>query len=531
MTKNIAVIGSGYWGKNLVRNFFELGVLKTVCDLNKNILNDFKEQYPEINITTSFQEVLEDNDITGVVIATPAVLHYEMVKEALNYKKDVFVEKPLSLNVHEGKELVQIAENNSNILMVGHILQYHPAVIKLHEMIKEGELGKIQYIYSNRLNLGKFRTEENILWSFAPHDISIILMLLNEMPNSLTSHAGAYLNKSIADVTFTTMDFPSGTKAHIFVSWLHPYKEQKLVVIGSTKMAVFNDVTDEKLFLYPHKIEWINRVPVPQMNDAVTVKTEIKEPLKEECKHFIECIKSRKNPKTNGREGLRVLEILQNSQDSLEKNGENVLISSNDYYAHPTSVIDRPCSIGKNTKIWHFSHVMSGAEIGNNCNIGQNVMIAPDVVIGNSVKIQNNVSVYTGVKVEDNVFLGPSMVFTNVITPRSFISRKNEFKETIVGKGATIGANATIICGNNLGKYSIIGAGAVVTKDVPDYALVVGNPAKVTGHICECGLKLNFSDNHAICSCGKKYENMGQIQQVPAIMKEKYKKQKTSGEN
>jgi len=235
MEKNIAVIGSGYWGKNLVRNFSELKALKTVCDLNEEVLHDFKNKYPEIHITTSFREVLNDPEIKGVVIATPAVLHYNMVKEALNNEKDVFVEKPLSLNVADGKELVEIAKNNGNILMVGHILQYHPAVLKLQEMVKKGELGKIQYIYSNRLNLGKFRTEENILWSFAPHDISVILMLLNEMPRGLTSHAGTYLSKNVADVTLTTMDFPSGVKAHIFVSWLHPYKEQKLVVVGSKK--------------------------------------------------------------------------------------------------------------------------------------------------------------------------------------------------------------------------------------------------------------------------------------------------------
>ncbi len=506
MKKNIAVIGSGYWGKNLVRNFSEIGALKTICDLDEEVLKDFKKQYPEVYTTTSFQEVLKDQDIDGVVIATPAVLHYKMVKEALSYGKDVFVEKPLSLNVEDGKELVKISEDNNSILMVGHILQYHSAVLKLHEMIKNGELGKIQYIYSNRLNLGKFRTEENILWSFAPHDISVILMLLNEMPLNLASHAGTYLSKNVADVTLTTMDFPSGVKAHIFVSWLHPYKEQKLVVVGSEKMAVFDDVSDEKLFLYPHEIEWVNRVPVPQMKDAIVVKTEMKEPLKEECKHFLECIESRKNPKTNGKEGLRVLEILQASQESLEKNGKNILIKEDPYYVHQSSVVDKPCSIGKDTKIWHFSHVMPGAEIGDNCNIGQNVMIAPDVVIGDNVKVQNNVSIYTGVKVENDAFLGPSMVFTNVINPRSFISRKDEFKETIVGKGASIGANATIVCGNNIGKYALIGAGAVVTKDVPDYALVYGNPAEITGWICECGLKLDFNDNKAICSCKREYE-------------------------
>jgi UDP-2-acetamido-3-amino-2,3-dideoxy-glucuronate N-acetyltransferase len=179
-----------------------------------------------------------------------------------------------------------------------------------------------------------------------------------------------------------------------------------------------------------------------------------------------------------------------------------------DYFIHESSYVDEPCEIGAGTKIWHFSHVMSGCKIGCNCNIGQNVVISPEVVIGNNVKIQNNVSVYTGVVCEDDVFLGPSAVFTNVINPRSHVSRKNEYRETIVRKGASIGANATIVCGHNIGRYAFVGAGAVVTKDVPDFALVIGNPAKITGWVCKCGVKLQFMDEIAVavCSvCGSKY--------------------------
>lgn len=176
------------------------------------------------------------------------------------------------------------------------------------------------------------------------------------------------------------------------------------------------------------------------------------------------------------------------------------------YFAHESSYVDMPCEIGEGTKIWHFSHIMSGCRIGRSCNIGQNVVISPDVVIGNNVKIQNNVSVYTGVICEDDVFLGPSAVFTNVINPRSQINRKNEYKKTIIRKGASIGANATIICGHDIGKYAFIGAGAVVTKDVPDFALVLGNPARVAGWVCKCGSRLQFTDDKALCSeCGGEY--------------------------
>lgn len=179
----------------------------------------------------------------------------------------------------------------------------------------------------------------------------------------------------------------------------------------------------------------------------------------------------------------------------------------NNYFVHESSYIDDNVSIGEKTKIWHFSHIMSNSKIGNNCNIGQNVVISPDVVIGNNVKIQNNVSVYTGVIVEDDVFLGPSCVFTNVINPRSFIERKHEYRKTIIGRGASIGANATIVCGHNIGKYAFIGAGSVVTHDVPSYALVIGNPARIKYYVCECSEKLNFdnSSQYTCQKCGKKY--------------------------
>lgn len=189
-----------------------------------------------------------------------------------------------------------------------------------------------------------------------------------------------------------------------------------------------------------------------------------------------------------------------------------------DYYVHESSYVDKCCTIGKRTKIWHFSHIMMNCQIGENCTIGQNVVISPDVIIGNGVKIQNNVSVYTGVICEDDVFLGPSCVFTNVINPRSFIERKNEYKKTVVGKGASIGANATIVCGNNIGKYAFIGAGAVVTKNVPDFSLAVGNPARIIGHVCQCGERLYFNEEHnTTCKiCGEKYvkQNGSNIQEI-----------------
>jgi len=326
MERNIAVVGCGYWGKNLVRNFAELGALHTVCDADFQNLENFKSLYPQVNTETDYLQVLQDEEIKGVVIATPAALHYSMAREALLAGKDVFVEKPLALRVEEGRELVGLAEEKERILMVGHLLEYHPAVNKLKELVDKGELGKLQYIYSTRLNLGKFRTEENILWSFAPHDISVILLLLGgEMPYEISAHGGYYLHQHIADVTVTTMSFRSGVRAHIFVSWLHPYKEQKLVVVGDKKMAEFNETNPkEKLRLFDYDIEWVERRPVPHPKEPRVIQVSGEEPLTIECRDFLDCLRTRKSPRTNGRKGLQVLEMLSYCQKSLEGSGKVV---------------------------------------------------------------------------------------------------------------------------------------------------------------------------------------------------------------
>ena len=504
----IAVVGSGYWGKNLVRNFHELGALEYVCDVREEALDEARARYG-VKTTCSLDKILDDLGIQGVVIAAPAVQHYELVRKCLLRGKDVYVEKPLALNVGEGHKLVRLAAECNRLLMVGHILEYHPAIIELKRLIREGHLGNICYIYSSRLNLGKLRTEENILWSFAPHDISAILFLLDEVPTRASAHGGSYLNSQSFDTTLTTCDFKSGVKAHIFVSWLHPFKEQKLAVIGGKKMAVFDDTeVDRKLTLYSHRIDWVDRIPVAHKDGGQVLPLPHEEPLRRECEHFLQCIQSRDVPRTDGKSALRVMQVLEACERSLRNGGQPVQLGKQEpkYYADQTAIIDEGCEIGEGTKIWHFSHIMSGSRLGKGCNLGQNVVISPGVRIGNNVKIQNNVSVYTGVELEDDVFCGPSMVFTNVINPRSHIVRKHEYKRTLVRKGASIGANATVICGVTLGRFSFIGAGAVVTRDVPDYALMVGVPAQQIGWMCYCGIRVPDSDLPLRCpSCGRQY--------------------------
>src|SRR5439155_1468752 len=360
MTKSnatqIACIGGGYWGKNLIRNLYDLGVLSCVCEVDAERLAELKATYPSTEFTETTNQSFGDPNTASVVIATPAASHGELVRQALLADKDVFVEKPLCLSVEEGKQLVALASERRRVLMVGHLLWYHPAVLQLKKLVEEGELGRVEYIYSNRLNLGKIRREENILWSFAPHDISVILGLVGEMPDSVKAQGG-------------------------------------------------------------------------------------------KCLHSRECIEAPQSPLTDGLVGLRVLTVLQQRQDALvatpwpskahSANGQQP------YFVHDSAVLDENVEIGDGTTIWHFSHVLRNCRLGNDCRIGQNVVIGPNVRIGNGVKIQNNVSVYEGVTLEDEVFCGPSMVFTNVFNPRSEIRRMDELRPTLVRRGATLGANCT----------------------------------------------------------------------------------------
>ncbi|MGE5342438.1 MAG: Gfo/Idh/MocA family protein [Candidatus Omnitrophota bacterium] len=322
MKRNISLIGAGQWGKNHLKNLEKLGVLVSVLDPNVENTLKITHEFSGVQIARDEREILDNPEIEAVVIAAPAALHFDLSMKFLHAGKDVLVEKPLSLTVAEGSQLVQTASETNRILMVGHILQYHAAVIKLKELVDAGELGEIRYIYSNRLNIGKLRAEENVLWSFAPHDISLILMLLNgEEPVHVDAFGGAYVKPGIYDTTLTMLEFRNGVKGHIFVDWLHPFKEQKLVVVGSKKMAVFDDGAEEKqkLLIYPHKIDFIDGViPVAHKADSYPVAFEMKEPLKEELLHFIRCVETRQKPKTDGVEGLNVLKILEKAEKAMK---------------------------------------------------------------------------------------------------------------------------------------------------------------------------------------------------------------------
>ena len=512
MRKRVCVIGAGRWGKNHIRTLQQLGALAGIVESNSSLHAELKEKYPGAKIFVDYREAAKE-DFDGFTIATPAETHFEIAHFLLERKKPVLVEKPLALNTKDAKQLAELAAEKHVNLMVGHVLLFHPAIRRIKELIDSGKIGRLEYLYSNRLNLGTVRTEENILWSFAPHDISIFQYLIGERPLEVFSRGGAFLQPDIHDSTITYLKYPRNIAGHIFVSWLHPFKEHRLVVIGSKGMLSFEDSAKEKQLLFYEKgIDWIKGQPVTRNGPTEIIPFEDAMPLTNELEYFLDHLDGRPVEISDGWNGVEVLQILEEANRSLQ--GHNGVLKStkdeedlNDrsFYVHSTAVVDENVEIGEGTKIWHFSHIQSGAKIGKGCTLGQNVNVGNNVKIGDYCKIQNNVSIYEGVELEDYVFCGPSMVFTNILNPRcEFPQRGSEFYlKTLVRRGATIGANATIVCGNTIGRYAFVAAGAVVTKDVPDYALVAGVPARHIGWVSRHGERLPQPGKDGIMVCPK----------------------------
>lgn len=499
-TPRVAVIGCGHWGKNLVREFAGHKALAGIVDANLALRDQLAASHGVRGLT--LDEALGDASIDGIVIAAPAEAHHSLAVQALNAGKHVYVEKPLALTAAHGSELVALAKMRGKQLMVGHLLQYHPAFIALKAFVASGRLGRLTYVYSNRLSFGILRREEDVLWSFAPHDLSMILALAGEEPAEVSAFAAPTLHPTIGDFCQVQLSFPGGLKGHVFCSWLHPFKEQRLVAVGERGMVVFEDsakTASDKLKYYAHTIDWQNGAPraVKAEGDGEPLPYGDGNPLRDETRHFLECIAADATPRTDGVEGMRVLRVLERASASLA--GPKAAAAPKpaprtpsfpDVTVHESAYVDAGVSIGPGTKIWHFSHILGEVSIGRKCNIGQNVVIGPKVRVGDNVKIQNNVSVYEGVVLEDDVFCGPSCVFTNVNNPRANIVRKSEYRQTLVRKGASIGANATIVCGHELGENCFIAAGAVVASNVPAFALMAGVPARRIGWMSHAGCKL-----------------------------------------
>ena len=328
----VACVGAGYWGKNLVRVFYGLPEvrLKWICDQSAAIREVMGGQYADVEVVDAYERVLEDGEVEAVVLAVPAVLHFELARRALECGKSVYVEKPLTLSAAEAAELVEMADRQERILMVGHLLEYHPAVEFLKEIIQSGDLGEVYYLYSQRVNLGIVRRDENALWSLAPHDISIVLYLLEQEPDTISARGECYLQEGVEDVVFVNLHFADRKMAQLQLSWLDPHRIRRLTIAGSRKMAVFDDVESaEKIKIYDKAAE---RRDYESYGDAITLRfgdvviphLDMVEPLKLECQHFVECIREGRTPRTDGRDGLRVVRVLEAAQKSLEKNGAPV---------------------------------------------------------------------------------------------------------------------------------------------------------------------------------------------------------------
>lgn len=324
-SSSIGVVGGGYWGPNLIRNFNALGALGAICDRSPAVLEKLHAEYPHVKAYADFEEVLKDDSLTGVVIATPAGTHHGLAMNAMRAGKNVFVEKPLALSSAEAEDLAKAADALGRVLMVGHILEYHPAYEALVDLIHRGELGEVKHVRSSRLSLGKLRHEEDVLWSFAPHDVSLILGILEEEPKEVFAFGHAILQAEIADQVHVDMRFASGVTAHIHVSWLEPQKLHQLVVIGSKKMAIFEDSrTEGKLRLFDRGFDHGDGHWSLRRGDESVVEFPAGEPMKRECQHFLDCIASGARPKSDGWDGVRVLRVLETATKQM-KDKEGIL--------------------------------------------------------------------------------------------------------------------------------------------------------------------------------------------------------------
>jgi len=484
----LGLIGGGYWGKNLIRTFNSLDVLKTICEINDEIIEKYEVDYPNLTITKYFDDMLNDDEITMICVSLPAQMHYEFGIKVLQAGKHLYVEKPITLNVLEAEKLNLYAKEHNLICMVGHLLHYHPAIATIKEILTSNVLGPIKHITSNRKSHGIYRTYENVLWSFAPHDISIALSLCNgthDDVQNLSCNGTTYVSKGVHDIVNMSMTI-NDIYVNINVDWNSPYKEQRLSIACENGLILFDDVEKfDKLKIINNHVQMNNDIPVANKTESRVQEVDYSiSPLTHECVHFINCCTTNVQPITCSEEGINVLKVMLQADKLLMSHDKTI----QPFTKHVTSDVDNDVSIGNNTKIWRWCHIGKGAIIGDNCSVGQCCFIAG--TIGNGCKLQNNVSIYKGVKAGNNVFFGPSCVLTNDINPRCEYSKNGQYMETIIEDGVTIGANATIICGHTIGKYALIGAGAVITKDVEPYSIMAGNPAIRIGTIDECGNRI-----------------------------------------
>ncbi len=318
--KKVCVVGGGNWGKNHIRTLNDLGVLGGIVDANHELLNQFSKQYPNVKVISKLDKALSDSEFSGFTVATPAETHFSIAKLVIEAKKHILIEKPLTLTINDADTLLKLSEENNVNLMVGHVLLFHPAIIKIKGLINKGKIGKLQYVYSNRLNLGQVRTEENVFWSLAPHDISIFQYFIEDFPMQINAHGSTFLQKRIHDSTLTIVEYPNNIHGHIFVSWLHPFKEHRLVVVGSEGMLSFEDsAIDKPLKYYNKKFELNGKIPEKLDGEVELIDYDHTMPLTEELRYFVDHLDGTKPIKANGEHALEVTKILVKASEQLEK--------------------------------------------------------------------------------------------------------------------------------------------------------------------------------------------------------------------
>lgn len=502
MKRNIALLGAGRWGEKLLRVLYEREAVGWVYVRSLQKYKSLQEAYPGLHWTTDLSEIWRAEACQAVVIATPASTHPELIEAALLAGKDVFCEKPIAFSLGQVRRLAALAKEKARLLMGGHVLHYHPAVEALKQLLAEGKLGKLVAFHAERTGLGRFPLSEDALWGLAIHDLGLVQYLLPVEVEEIKAQAQQAVSSDKAEAVWVHLQLASGVKGEIFASWLYPERRRRLTLIGTEGMAVFSEDGEKpSLTFHAHRFVWHNgQVPTlypAQSGEKVSLPSV--EPLAVEMEHFLECVRTRSEPRTSVQALEPVIALAERIHRRLYPDAE----AARTYFVHPTAIVDEEVEIGEGTKIWHFSHVLRGSRIGKNCVLGQNVVVGPFVRVGNNCKIQNNVSLYYGVELEDGVLCGPSCVFTNDKYPRAFIERRNEFLQTRVRQGATLGANATIMCGTTIGRFAMVGAGAVVLHDVPDHALVVGNPARQVGWVCECGETLRELQQDELYYCDR----------------------------
>ena len=324
MNKKICVVGGGRWGKNHLKTLEKLGSLGGLVEPNIDTINHYKQEYPNIKFFTDIEEAIKFG-FDGFVVATPVETHYVLGKKIIESNHHVLIEKPITTNIKEAQDLNNLANKHNVNLMVGHLLLFHPAINKIKEMIDKNQIGDLQYIYSNRLNLGNIRSEENVFWSFAPHDISIIQYFTDSFPSQISSNGGAFIQKEIHDTTMTFLDYPNNIKSHIYVSWLHPFKEHRLVVIGSNGMLSYEDSSNEKLIKFYKKRYFLDEfTPIKEDGETEIIQYDQTAPLELELQYFINCLDGKDLKIANGQNALEVIQILEQATNSLLDNTQNI---------------------------------------------------------------------------------------------------------------------------------------------------------------------------------------------------------------